>query len=86
MAVKVKEIKKDEVQKAVEQYWELFGQNVTLPNEPFLLGFSKQVFETGFLSGLDYLFDTIKELTQEQSGSSSKVISINVNHDQSKAN
>lgn len=86
MAVKVKEIKKDEVQKAVEQYWELFRQNVTLPNEPLLLGFSKQVFETGFLSGLDYLFDTIKELTQEQSGSSSKVISINVNHDQSKAN
>lgn len=76
----------DEVQKAVEQYWELFRKNVTLPNEPLLLGFSKQVFETGFLSGLDYLFDTIKELTQEQSGSSSKVISINVNHDQSKAN
>ena len=86
MAVKVKEIKKDEVQKAVEQYWELFRQNVTLPNEPLLLGFSKQVFETGFLSGLDYLFDTIKELTQEQPESSSRAIRINVNHDPNKAN
>lgn len=86
MAVEVKEINKDEVQEAIEHYWELFMQNVTLPKDPSLLGFSKQVFETGFLSCLKYFIDIVKEVTQEQSGSSSKVISINVNHDQSKAN
>ena len=86
MAVKVKEINKDEVKEAVNQYWELFRQNVTLPSDPLIVGFSKQVFETGFLSGLDYLLDTIKELTQEPSGPLSKVIDININHDPSKAN
>ena len=84
MAVIVKEINKDEVQEAIDQYWELLRQNVTLPND--LLGISKQVFETGFLSGLKYFIDIVKEVTQEQSGSSSKVISINVNHDPNKAN
>ena len=69
MAVKVKEIKmrKDELQEAMEHYWELFRKNVTLPNDPSIIGYSKQVFETGFLSGLDYFFDTVKEVTQEQS-------------------
>lgn len=86
MAVKVKEIKKDEVQEAIDRYWELFRQNVTLPNDPSLMGYSKQVFETGFLSGLNYFFDTVKEVTKEQHESSSRVISINVNHDPSKAN
>ena len=86
MAVKAKEIKKEEVQEAFEHYWELFRKDIPLPNDPSVVGYTKSVFEAGFLSGLDYLFDTIKELTQEQSGSSSKVISINVNHDQSKAN
>ena len=88
MAVKVKEIKmrKDELQEAMEHYWELFRKNVTLPNHPSIIRYSKQVFETGFLSGLDYFFDTVKEVTQEQSESSSRVISININHDPSKAN
>ena len=88
MAVKVKEIKmgKAEIQEAFENYWELFRQNVTLPKDPSLMGYSKQVFETGFLSGLDYFFDTVKEVTQEQSESLSRAISININHDPSKAN
>ena len=86
MEVKAKEIKKEEVQKAVDHYWKLFRQNVTLPNDPYIIGYSKQVFETGFLSGLDYFFETVKEVTQEQHESSSRVIRIDVNHDQSKAN
>ena len=86
MAVKVKEINKDEIQEAIDQYWELFRQNVTLPNDPLIVGFSKQVFETGFLAGLNYFFDTVKEVTQEQHESSSRVIRVNVNHDPSKAN
>ena len=65
MAVTVKEIDKDKVKEAVDQYWELFRQNVTLPKDPSLMGYSKQVFETGFLSGLDYFFETVKEFTQE---------------------
>ena len=86
MEVKAKEIKKEEVQKAVDHYWKLFRQNVTLPNDPYIIGYSKQVFETGFLSGLDYFFETVKEVTQEQHESSSRVIRIDVNHDPSKAN
>ena len=86
MEVKAKEIKKEEVQKAVDHYWKLFRQNVTLPNDPYIIGYSKQVFETGFLSGLDYFFETVKELTQEQHESSSRVIRIDVNHDPIKAN
>ena len=77
---------KDEFRKSVDHYWELFRKEVTLPNDPFLMGYSKQVFETGFLSGLDYFFKTVKEFTQEQHESSSRVIRINVNHDPSKAN
>ena len=84
MAVEVKEINKDEVQEAIDHYWEIFRQNVTLPND--ILGISKHVFETGFLSGLKYFIDIVKEVTQEQSESSSRVISINVNHDPNKAN
>ena len=67
MAVTVKEIKmgKEEVQEAINHYWELFRKDVPLPNDPSLMGYSKQVFETGFLSGLDYFFETVKEFTQE---------------------
>ena len=86
MEVKVKEIDKDELKEAIDQYWELFRQNVTLPKDPSLMGYIKQVFETGFLSGLDYFLETVKEFTQEQHESLSRVIHIDVNHDQSKAN
>ena len=92
MEVKVKEIKmgKDEFRKSVDQYWELFRKEVALPNDPFLVQFTRQVFETGFLSGLVDILDTTKEAIQGQRKSSSEhpsnVIDINVNHDPSKAN
>lgn len=81
MAVKVKEINKDEVQEAIDQYWELIRQNVTLPND--LLGFSKQVFEAGFWAALVDIFGTEEEHSMEKL---SATIHINVNHDPSKAN
>ena len=92
MEVKVKEIKmgKDEFRKSVDHYWELFRKEVTLPNDPFLVQFTRQVFETGLLSGLVDILDTTKEAIQGQRKSSSEhtsnVIHINVNHDPSKAN
>ena len=92
MEVKVKEIKmgKDEFRKSVDHYWELFRKEVTLPNDPFLVQFTRQVFETGFLSGLVDILDTTKEAIQGQRKSSSEhpsnVIPININHDPSKAN
>ena len=91
MAVKVKEIKmgKDELQEAIDQYWELFRQNVTLPNDPSLMGYTKSVFEAGFWAGTTNIFGTMKEAIQQSKPSSehpSKVIRVNVNHDPSKAN
>lgn len=90
MAVTVKEIKmgKAELQEAFEHYWELFRKKVTLPNDPLIVGFSKQVFEAGFWAG--NIFGTMKEAIQGQRKPSSEhpsnVIGINVNHDPSKAN
>ena len=91
MAVKVKEIKmgKAEIQEAFEHYWELFRKEVTLPNDPSIVGFTKQVFEVGFWAGTTNIFGTMKEAIQQSKPSSehpSNVISINVNHDPSKAN
>ena len=86
MEEKVK-INKDEHQEAFERYWELFRKKVTLPNDPLIVGFSKQVFEAGFWAGT--VFGTMKEVIQRLKPSSehpSNVIGINVNHDPSKAN
>ena len=89
MAVKVKEIKKDEVQEAINQYWELFRKEVTLPNDPLVMGYTKSVFESGFWAGASHSLRTTTEAIQQLRPSSehpSNVIPINVNHDPSKAN
>ena len=74
---------KAEIQEAIEHYWELFMQNVILPKDPSLLGFSKQVFETGFWAALVDIFGAEEEPSTEKL---SATIHINVNHDPSKAN
>ena len=92
MAVTVKEIKvgKDELQEALEHYWELFRKDVTLPsNDPFVVGLIKHVFESGFWAGASNSLRTTIEAIQQSKPSSehpSNVIGINVNHDPSKAN
>lgn len=89
MAVKVKGINKAEIQEALEHYWELFRKNIPLPNDPSLVGFTKQVFEAGFFAGASSTLRTTTEAIQQLKLSSehtSRVISINVNHDSSKAN
>ena len=85
MAVKVKEIKmgKAEIQEAFENYWELFRQNVTLPKDPYVVGYTKSVFEAGFWAALVDIFGTEEEPSTEKL---SATIRINVNHDPSKAN
>ena len=91
MAVTVKEIKmgKEEVQEAINHYWELFRQNVTLPNDPSVMGYTKSVFEAGFWAGATNTVRIATEAIQQLKHSSehpSNVIPINVNHDPSKAN
>ena len=88
----VKEIKmgEAELREAFEHYWELFRKNVPLPsNDPFIMGYTKSVFEAGFWAGTTNIFGTMKEAIQQSKASSeqpSNVIPINVNHDPSKAN
>ena len=81
----VKEIKmgKEEVQEAIDHYWELFRKDVPLANDPSLAEFIKQVFEAGFWAALADIFGTEKESSTEKL---SATIHINVNHDPSKAN
>ena len=91
MAVTVKEIKmgKAEIQEAFEHYWELFRQIVALPNDPSVVGYTKSVFEAGFLAGASNSLRTTIEAIQQLelfSEHPSNVIGINVNHDPSKAN
>lgn len=91
MAVTVKEIEmgKAELQEAFEHYWELFRKNITLLNDPSVVEYTKSVFEAGFWAGTTNVFGTMKEAIQQSKPSSehpSKVISVNVNHDPSKAN
>ena len=89
MEAKVKEIKKDEVQKAVDHYWEIFRQIVELPNDPSVVEYTKSVFEAGFFAGATNTLRTTTEAIQQLKPSSehpSNVISINVKHDPSKAN
>lgn len=89
MAVKGIKMGKAEVQEAFEHYWGIFRQNVTLPNDPYVVGYTKSVFEAGFWAGTTNVFGTMKEAIQQYKPSSehpSNVIPINVNHDPSKAN
>ena len=91
MAVTVKEIKvgKDELQEAMEHYWELFRKDIPLLNDPSVMGYTKSVFEAGFCAGTTNIFGTMEEAIQQLKSSSehpSNVIPINVNHDPSKAN
>ena len=81
----VKEIKmwKDDVQEAIDHYWEILRKDVPLANDPSLAEFIKQVFEAGFLAALVDIFGTEKEASTEEL---SATIHINVNHDPSKAN
>lgn len=80
---------KEEVQEAIDHYWELFRKEVPLPNDPYVVGYTKSVFEAGFLAGASNTLRTTTEAIQQLKPSSehpSKVIHINVNHDPSKAN
>ena len=89
MAVKVKEIKKEEVQEAINHYWELFRKDIPLPNDPSVMVYTKSVFEAGFWAGTTNIFGTMTEAIQQLKHSSehpSNVIPININHDPSKAN
>ena len=89
MAVTVKEIKMEEVQEAINHYWELFRKDIPLPNDPSVMGYTKSVFEAGFWAGTTNIFGTMKEAIQQLKPSSehpSNVIPININHDPSKAN
>ena len=89
MAVKAKEIKKEEVQEAIEHYWELFRKDILLPNDPSVMGYTKSVFEAGFWAGATNTVRIATEAIQQLKHSSehpSNVIPINVNHDPSKAN
>lgn len=89
MAVKGIKIGKAEVQDAFEQYWELFRKEVPLPNDPYVVGYTKSVFEAGFLAGASNTLRITTEAIQQLKPSSeypSNVIHINVNHDPSKAN
>ena len=83
MAVTVKEIKMEEVQEAMEHYWELFRKDIPLLNDPSVMGYTKSVFEAGFWAALVDIFGTEEEPSTEKL---SATIPININHDPSKAN
>ena len=91
MAATVKEIKmvKDELQEAMEHYWELFRKDIPLANDPSVMGYTKSVFEAGFWTGTTNTVRIATEAIQQLKSSSehpSNAIPINVNHDPSKAN
>ena len=89
MAVKGIKMGKAEIQEVFEHYWELFRKNIPLPNDPSVVGYTKSVFEAGFLAGASNTLRTTIEAIQQLKPSSehpSNVISINVNHDPNKAN
>ena len=89
MEVKGIKMGKAEIQEAFEHCWELFRQNVPLPNDPSVVRYTKGVFEAGFWAGATNTLRTTAEAIQQLKPSSehpSNVISINVNHDPSKAN
>ena len=81
----VKEIKigKDEVQEAIDHYWEILRKDVPLANDPSLAEIIKPIFEAGFWAALVDIFGTEKEASTEEL---SATIYININHDPSKAN
>lgn len=87
--MEVKGINKAELQEALKHYWEIFRQIVALPNDPSVVGYTKSVFEAGFFAGATNTLRTTTEAIQQLKPSSehqSVDISINVNHDPSKAN
>ena len=89
MAVKAKEIKKEEVQEAINHYWELFRKDIPLPNDPSVMVYTKSVFKAGFFAGSSNTLRKTTEAIQQLKSSSehtSNVIPITVNHDPSKAN
>lgn len=89
MEVKGIKMGEAEIREAVEHYWEIFRQIVALPNDPSVVGYTKSVFEAGFFAGATNTLRTTTEAIQQLKPSSehpSNVISINVNHDPSKAN
>lgn len=81
----VKEIKmgKEEVQEAIDHYWEILREDVPLVKEPSLAKIIKPIFEAGFWAALVEIFGTEEEPSTEKL---SATIHINVNHGQSKAN
>ena len=74
---------KEEVQEAIDHYWEILRKDVPLANDPSLAEFIKQVFEAGFWAALVDIFRTEEEHSMEKL---SATIHINVNHDPNKAN
>lgn len=74
---------KEEVQEAIDHYWELLREDVPLVNDPSLAKIIKPIFEAGFWAALVDIFGTEEEPSSEHL---SATIHINVNHDQSKAN
>ena len=83
MAVEVKKINKDEIQEAIDHYWELLREDVPLVNDPSMAKIIKPIFEAGFWAALVDIFGTEEEHSMEKL---SATIHINVNHDPSKAN
>ena len=83
MIVKEINLGMEEVEEAIDHYWEILRKDVPLANDPSLAEFIKQVFETGFWAALIDIFGTEKEASTERL---SATIYINVNHDPSKAN
>lgn len=89
MAVKGIKMGEAEIREAFEHYWELFRKDIPLPNDPYVVGYTKSVFEAGFFAGATNTLRTTTEAIQQLKPSSehqSVDISINVNHDPSKAN
>lgn len=89
MEVKGIKMGEAEIQEAVEQYWELFRKDIPLPNDPYVVGYTKSVFEAGFLAGASNTVRIATEAIQQLKSSSEhpyNVIPININHDPSKAN
>lgn len=74
---------KEEVQEAIDHYWELLREDVQLVNDPSLAKIIKPIFEAGFWAALVDIFGTEEEPSTEKL---SATIHINVNHDSSKAN
>lgn len=74
---------KEEVQEAIDHYWELLREDVPLVKVPSIAKIIKPIFEAGFWAALVDIFGTEEEQSMEKLFAT---IHINVNHDPSKAN